>query len=320
MWKFRELIGGGPGESIAEPDAAGREGLTTELMRQIRRIELHTRHLVNDSFAGEYHSIFKGRGMAFDEVRPYQPGDEVRSIDWNVTARMGEPFVKRYVEERELTVMLVVDASASFDFGSVDRFKRDLAAELAAVLAFAATTNNDKVGLLIFTDQVELFIPPRKGRRHVLRLVREMLAFAPQGRGTDIRLALDTINHVLKRRAIVFLVSDFLADPETYRPTLTAANGRHDVIAVQLRDPLESELAAVGILALEDAETGAEVWVDTADPAWRDAFHNRTNARAAATRRALVQAGVDRIRVVTGEDYTPALTGFFQRRARRLKR
>jgi len=332
MWKFRELIGRRSGQSSAgrelpsQTTAAARAGedgpelQINELMQKIRRIELHTRHLVRDSLAGEYHSIFKGRGMAFDEVRPYQPGDEVRSIDWNVTARMGDPYVKRYVEERELTVLLVVDASGSFDFGSTGRFKRDLAAELAAVLAFAATTNNDKVGVLIFTDQVELYIPPRKGRRHVLRLVRELLAFAPRGRGTDIRLALDMVNHVQKRRAIVFLISDFLADPEAYRSVLTAANNRHDVIAVQLHDPLEASFAQLGLIALEDAETGAEVWVDTSAPAWRRAFGEQTTARAAATRRVLVEAGVDRIRVATGEDYTPALLTFFQRRARRLAR
>ena len=191
--------------------------LTSELMSKIRRIEIRTRRLVNDSFAGDYHSVFKGRGMAFDEVRPYSPGDEIRTIDWNVTARTGEAYVKQFTEERELTVMLVVDMSGSGDFGSVNRFKRELAAELTAVLAFAATTNNDKVGLLIFTDRVELYIPPRKGRRHILRLIRELLAFQPQNRGTDIKLALDTVNQMLQRRGIIFLVSDFLDDPEIGR-------------------------------------------------------------------------------------------------------
>jgi len=293
---------------------------TVELMRQVRRIEIRTRHLVDDSFAGEYHAIFKGRGMSFDEVRPYLPGDEVRSIDWNVTARTGEPYVKRYVEERELTVMLVVDASGSFDFGSVGRFKRELAAELAAVLAFAATTNHDKVGLLLFSDHVERLIPPRKGRRHVLRLVRELLAFRPAGRGTDLRLALDTAGRVLRRRAIVFLLSDFLADPAGYRAPLVVANRRHDVIAVALGDPLEREIGDVGLIALEDAETGAMAWVDTGDRAWRRAFADRAARRAAATQRALVDAGVDRIQVSTSADYTAALTAFFERRARRLGR
>lgn len=293
---------------------------TAELMRKVRRIEIHTRHLVADTFAGEYHAIFKGRGMAFDEVRPYQPGDEVRSIDWNVTARMGEPFVKRYVEERELTVMLLVDASGSFDFGSAESFKRDRAAELAAVLAFAATTNNDKVGLLIFSDRVELMIPPRKGRRHVLRLVRELLAFRPAGRGTDLALALETLNRSRKRRAIVFLVSDFLAPPETYRRALTAGNRRHDLVAVQLRDPLETRIAPLGLMALEDAETGAVAWVDTADPAWQAAHAAQAAARASALRKLFLDAGVDRIAVSTADDYTAELTRFFQRRARRLAR
>ncbi|RME47766.1 MAG: DUF58 domain-containing protein [Caldilineae bacterium] len=294
--------------------------LPTDLFRKIRHIEIRTRRLVNDSFAGEYHAIFKGRGMEFDEVRPYQFGDEIRDIDWNVTARMGEPFVKRYVEERELTVMLVVDASGSGDFGSVNRFKRELAAELAAVLAFAATTNNDKVGLLIFTDRVERFIPPRKGRRHVLRLIRDLLAFQPEGRGTDIRLALDTANRVLKRRSILFLVSDFLAEPADYQNALFVTNRRHDVIAVDLHDPLETDIAGVGLVALEDAETGQVVWADTASPAWQAAFSREMERREAARRQVFRRAGVDRIAVSTAADYVAALTRFFQRRARRLRR
>ena len=229
--------------------------LTNDLIHKIRHIEIRTKRLVNDSFAGEYHSVFKGRGMEFEEVRPYQPGDEIRTIDWNVTARTGEPYVKRYIEERELTVMLVVDASASENFGSVQRFKRELAAELTAVLSFAATTNNDRVGLLIFTDQVELYIPPRKGRKHVLRLLRELLAFEPQRRGTDIKLALDTVNHILKRRSIIFLVSDFMANPDSYRTALAVTNRRHDLIAVDLHDPLERTMGNVGLLAMEDPET-----------------------------------------------------------------
>ncbi len=214
--------------------------ITTELINKIRRIEIRTRRLVNDSYAGEYHSVFKGRGMEFDEVRPYQVGDEIRTIDWNVTARTGEPYVKRYVEERELSVMLLVDASASGNFGSVNRFKRELAAELTAVLSFAATSNNDKVGLLIFTDQIELYIPPRKGRRHVLRLIRELLAFEPQNQGTDINLALEAVNQMLKRRSIIFLVSDFLADPQGYRQAMAITNRRHDLIAVDLNTSSES--------------------------------------------------------------------------------
>ena len=294
--------------------------LSAELFRKIRQIEIHTRRLVNDSFAGEYHAIFKGRGMEFDEVRPYLPGDEIRTIDWNVTARMGEPYVKRYVEERELTVMLVVDASGSGDFGTVNRFKREMAAELAAVLAFAATTNNDKVGLLIFTDRVELFIPPRKGRRHVLRVIRELLAFQPEGRGTNIKLSLDMVNRVLKRRGIIFVVSDFLIDPETYRQTLFVTNRRHDVIAVDLHDPLETNIAGVGLLALEDAESDELLLIDTSSRSWRQAFARRINELEQSKARVLTRSGVDHVKVTTDRDYVLALTLFFQKRARRLRR
>lgn len=293
--------------------------LTSELMGKIRRIEIRTRRLVNDSFAGDYHSVFKGRGMAFDEVRPYAPGDEIRTIDWNVTARTGEPYVKKFTEERELTVMLLVDMSGSGDFGSVNRFKRELAAELTAVLAFAATTNNDKIGLLIFTDQVELFIPPRKGRRHVLRLVRELLAFRPQNRGTDIKLALDAMNQLLKRRSIVFLISDFLDDPACYRQALAMTNRRHDVIAVDLSDPLESSIANVGLLALEDAESGQLIWVDTGDKGWQTAFQKRVQRLESEKRQTFVRASVDCIPIGTDQDYINPLTGFFQQRAKRIR-
>jgi uncharacterized protein (DUF58 family) len=292
--------------------------LSKDIMSQIRRIELRTRRLVTDSFAGEYHSVFKGRGMAFEEVRPYQPGDEIRMIDWNVTARFGEPFVKQFVEERELTVMLLVDASASGNFGSVQKFKRELAAELTAVLAFTATTNNDKVGLMIFTDEVELYVPPRKGRKHILRLIRELLTFEPQRPGTDIKNALDTLNRVLKRRSIAFLISDFVADPESYRRTLAITNRRHDLIAIELSDPLDGELPAVGLLALEDAETGDFHWVDTADKKWRRNYEQQHATLANAKKKAFSRARVDRLTVATPDDYMTALTRFFDRRAKRL--
>ncbi len=294
--------------------------LSPELARKIRQIEISTRHLVMDSFAGEYHSVFKGQGMEFDEVRPYYPGDEVRRIDWNVTARTGNPFVRRYQEERESTVMLVVDASASGDFGTTGRFKRELAAELAAVLSFAATRNNDRVGLLIFTDRVELLVPPRKGRKHVLRLIRDMLVFQPQGKGTDIAMALETINLVLKRRGIIFLVSDFLADPGAYRRPLAITNQRHDVVAVDLHDPLEREIADVGLLTLEDAETGAMSVVDTSSQAWREAFVRQVGQHDAAKGQVFASLGVDSIKVATGTDYAAKLTAFFRLRARRLSR
>ncbi len=293
--------------------------ISTELIKKIRHIEIRTRRLVNDSFAGEYHSIFKGRGMAFDEVRPYQYGDEIRTIDWNVTARTGEPYVKRFVEERELTVMLLVDASASENFGSVKQFKRELAAELTAVLSFAATTNNDKVGLMIFTDQIELFIPPRKGRRHVLRLIRELLAYEPQSRGTDIKLALEKTVQMLKRRGIIFLVSDFVADPDSYKKAMSITNRRHDLIAVDLHDPLESGLKNVGLLALEDPETDEIVWVDTNSQAWQRAYHQRYQAMEHGKKLVFQQAQVDRIDISTDLDYTAPLTTFFKDRARRIR-
>jgi uncharacterized protein (DUF58 family) len=293
--------------------------LSTDLMKTIRRIEIRTRRLVNDSYAGDYHSIFKGRGMEFDEVRPYQIGDEIRTIDWNVTARTGEPYVKRYVEERELTVMLLVDASGSESFGSINRFKRELAAELTAVLSFAATTNNDRVGLMIFTDQIELFIPPRKGRRHVLRLIRELLAFEPQSRGTDIKMALDQVNQLLKRRSIIFLVSDFMADPKAYHQELAISNRRHDVIAVDLHDPLEEDMGDVGLMALEDPENGEVVWVDTGSRSWRAAYRQRVQRLNAEKAHTFTQSNVDRINIGTDEDYTAPLTGFFRERARRIR-
>ena len=294
--------------------------LTPERIKKIRRIEIRTRRLVNRSFAGEYQAIVKGRGMEFDEVRAYQRGDDIRAIDWNVTARTGQLFVKRYVEERELTVMLLVDASASGQFGTINRFKRESAAELAAVLAFSAITNNDKVGLLIFTDQIELFIAPRKGRRHVLRLIRDLLAFEPTGRQTDLKLGLETLNHMLKRRSIIFLLSDFLSTPNSYGPILQVSNRRHDVIAVTLSDPRELEWPNVGLVALEDAETGKIQWVDTGNRQWRQSFVERVNELVLARERVFRKAKVDRINITTDGDYVIPLTNFFEQRARRLRR
>ncbi len=294
--------------------------LSPELMKKIRRIEIRTRRYVNDSFAGEYHSVFKGRGMEFDEVRPYQGGDDIRTIDWNVTARTGEPHVKRYVEERELTVMLLVDASGSEDFGSVQRFKRELAAELTAVLAFAATTNNDRVGLVMFTDQIELIIPPRKGRTHVLRLIRELLAFKPKGRGTDIKLALDTVTRLLKRRGILFLVSDFIADADKYHRALAVTNRRHDLVAVDLYDPLEKNIQDIGILSLQDPETEEVVWVDTSNNAWRQSYQQRLQLLEMDKQRIFHKSKVSRIRIGTNEDYTNPLMSFFNERAKRIRR
>lgn len=294
--------------------------LTADTLRKIRRIELQTRRLVDDVFAGEYHAVFKGRGLEFDAVRPYVSGDDVRDIDWNVTARTGEAFVKRYVEERELTVMLALDTSASCQFGTVKRQKRDVAVELGAVLAYAAISNNDRVGLLLFSDRVERYVPPRKGRNHTLRLIRELLSAQPQGRGTNLALALQTVNRLLKRRAIVFLMSDFLEPSDTYAADLTIAARRHDVIAVVLSDPLEMAWPEAGLVALRDAETGALAWADTSQPAWRAGFQQRAQAVDAARRKALANARVDRIDATTDSDTVQALIGFFRQRARRLGR
>ena len=294
--------------------------LTDDLIARIRRIEITTRKLVNDSFAGEYQSVFKGRGMEFDEVRLYHPGDDVRSIDWNVTARTGEPHVKSYIEERELTVMLVVDVSGSGEFGTRNRFKRELAVELAAVMSFAATTNNDKVGLLLFTDRVESLVPPRKGRSHVLRMVRDLLVFQPEGTGTDITLALNTVHRMLKRRSIVFLVSDFLADPDSYRQAMLVTNRRHDVVAFDLSDPLEREIANIGVIALEDAESGQLRWVDTGSTEWRGEFTRRVERLEAGKRDVLTAAGVDRVSLTTERDYVAEVGAFFRTRRQRLGR
>ena len=258
--------------------------------------------------------------MEFDEVRQYHPGDDVRSIDWNVTARTGEPYVKSYIEERELTVMLLVDVSGSGEFGSRNRFKRELAVELAAVMAFSATTNNDKVGLLLFTDRVESLVPPRKGRSHVLRMVRDLLLFQPEGAGTDITLALNTIHRMLKRRSIVFLISDFLADPEFYRQAMLVANRRHDVVAFDLSDPLERQIANVGVIEMEDAESGQLRRVDTGNPAWQREFSDRVSRLEEGKRDVLTAAGVDRVSVSTEKDYVAEVGAFFRTRLQRLGR
>ena len=294
--------------------------LTEELAEKIKRIEITARHMVTDSLAGEYHSVFKGMGMEFDEMRPYSPGDDVRRIDWNVTARMNTPYIRKYQEERELTVFLAVDASGSSDFGTTGQFKRELAAELAAVLSFAATTNNDKVGLLIFTDKPELIVPPRKGKRHVLRMVRDLLVFTPEGRGTSIESALDTINRVVKRRSITFLISDFLVEPESLRRPLAATNRRHDVIALDLHDPMEHQIPDVGLMVLEDAETGELEWVDTSNKAWREAFEARTLDLEQQKRRLLSSLAIDHIQISTDKDYVVELNEFFARRSRRRAR
>jgi uncharacterized protein (DUF58 family) len=289
--------------------------LTREQLKAVRKIQIRTSHLVSDLFAGQYQSAFKGRGMEFAEVRLYQPGDDVRTIDWNVTARTGVPHVKRYAEERELTVMLLVDASGSTLFGSVRQTKRALAAELAALFAFSAITNHDKVGLLVFTDRIELALPPRKGTRHVLRVIRDVLNAKPAGRGTDVAGALEHLGRVTKRRSVVFVLSDFL--DAGFRRALRIAGRRHDVIAVAIDDPREAELPAVGLVELEEAETGVRYGADTGSARVREAFAARAAAARLERDRALHAAGVDAVVVRTDRPYTEPLLRFFRMRERR---
>jgi uncharacterized protein (DUF58 family) len=293
-----------------------------EILKKIRQIELRTNRLVNETLGGQYHSVFKGQGMNFEEVREYQPGDEVRTIDWNVTARMNHPFVKKFVEERELTLMLVVDLSGSGLFGSGEQSKRELAAEIASVLAFSAIRNNDKVGLILFTGEVEKYMPPKKGRRHVLRVIREILFFEPKGRGTNISGALEFMGRVTAHRAITVVISDFLETSVAGQfsaplsTSLRQANRRHDVVAVQITDRHELELPALGRLILQDAETGDVVEVNTS-AATRRAFAEQQKTQQAELDRLLRGARVDAIRLHTNESYGAALGKFFQTREKR---
>jgi len=287
-----------------------------EILKKIRTLEIRTRGLVETAFAGDYHSVFKGRGMNFEDVREYQPGDEIRAIDWNVTARMGTAFVKKFTEERELTVMLVVDVSASGNFGSTTQSKRELAAEVACLLAFSAIRNNDKVGLILFTDRVELFIPPKKGRSHTLRLIREILFFQPQGRGTDPALALDYLNKIVTRRAVVFFISDFQT-PDFSR-ALAVSGQRHDFVAIHIHDEREKLLPNIGIIMLEDAETGEQLEINTSERGTRTRFAQLADERAAELARVLRRNNIDAISLKTNEDYLPALRSFFKQRERRI--
>jgi uncharacterized protein (DUF58 family) len=293
----------------------GLQEKTAEILKKIRTLEIKTRGLVDTVFAGNYHSVFKGRGMNFEDVREYQPGDEIRAIDWNVTARLGNAFVKKFTEERELTVMLVVDVSASGNFGSTAQSKRELAAEVACLLAFSAIRNNDKVGLLLFTDRVELFIPPKKGRSHTLRLIREILFFEPAGRGTDPALALDYLNKIVTRRAVVFFISDFQA-PD-FSQALAVSGRRHDFIAVRVEDERETVLPNIGIITLEDAESGEQIEINTADRNTRTEFSDLAEQNARDLTRTLRRNNIDVITLRTSEDYLPALRSFFRLRERR---
>jgi uncharacterized protein (DUF58 family) len=293
-------------------------GVPPEILRQVKLIELRTRGLVNSVFTGEYRSVFKGQGMEFSEVREYQPGDEVRSIDWNVTARMRRPFVKRYIEERELTVMLVVDLSGSERFGTVKRFKSELASELAAVLAMSAVRNNDRVGVLLFTDRIEHVIPPRKGRRHVLRIIRDILAFEPVGKGTDMVRAIDYVARMLNEHAIVFIVSDFLEDDISHPLKLLAQ--RHDVVAVTVEDPSERDLPNIGIARLVDPETGDTVELDTSSPNVRRAYSERVLAEREERKHLLRRLAIDEVAVRTEGGAVEPLLRFFRTRETRRRR
>lgn len=302
-----------------------------EILKKIRQIEIRTNRLVTETLGGQYHSVFKGQGMNFEEVREYQPGDEVRAIDWNVTARMNHPFIKKFVEERELTLMLVVDASGSGRFGSAAQSKRELAAEIASVLAFSAIRNNDKVGLILFTDEVEKFIPPRKGRRHVLRVIRETLFYEPQRPGTNLAGALDFLSRVTSHRAIVVVISDFLENagprrpvreegPRSVQTALRQARRRHDVVCVQITDPHELTLPNLGRLVVEDAETGELVEVNTGNDRLRAGFALRRQQEQSELEKRFRSARIDAIRLRTDQPYEAALARFFETREKRRAR
>ncbi len=298
--------------------------LTKEILKKVRRVEVRTNRLVNDSLAGSYQSVFKGRGMNFDEVREYVPGDDIRSIDWNVTARTGIPHIKKFTEEREMTILLMIDISGSGDFGSTDSSKREMMAELGSVLAFSAVKNNDKVGLVLFTDFVELYIPPQKGKTHILRIIREILFFRPQGKNTDLKLPLDFVNRVIKRKCVSFLISDFCLQGDfeetlhDLQPKLRISNKRHDLIAVIVSDPREYDLPDVGWLTLEDAETDEQVELNTSDPNIRQQYNERAKARQRLLQRTIRSAGIDILNLFTDAPYIPPLLNFFGARKRRI--
>ncbi len=289
--------------------------LTKELLKQVRQIEIRTKGLVNHLFSGEYHSVFKGKGMEFSEVREYQYGDDVRNIDWNVTARFGHPYIKVFEEERELTVMLMVDISGSLMFGSVSKTKQRVAAELSAILAFSALKNNDKVGLILFTDKIEKFVPPRKGNIHVLRIIREVLSFEPEGNATDIKAALEFMNHAIKKRSIIFLLSDFL--DEDYEKILRVVGKKNDLIGVVLDDRRENEIPPIGLIKFTDAETGEERWIDTSNQRVRRVMKEARKEAVAKRNTMFLTSRLDRIHVQTGVDYIKPLVQFFRMREKR---
>ena len=292
--------------------------LPREVLEKVRRIEIQTRRMVTDALAGEYHSIFKGRGMEFADVREYQVGDDIRTIDWNVTSRSGQLHVKKFTEERELTVLLVLDASGSADFGTKSRFKREVAAEMGALLAFSAIKNNDRVGALVFTDDVEMYIPARKGRAHVLRVIRDLLYFEPKGQRTNLSRACEYLNRITRKRAVVFILSDFL-DTGFEKPLRVAAK-KHDLISIFISDPREHDIPPIGLVELEDVETGRKLLLDTSDRRAMDHYRRSVEARGKRQRDELTSMGVDIIDVRTDVPYDRPLMRFFQARARRLRR
>jgi uncharacterized protein (DUF58 family) len=291
--------------------------LTREEIKRLRKIEITTNRVVNETLAGQYHSVFKGRGMAFSEVRPYQPGDEIRTIDWNVTARMGEPFIKVFTEERELTVMLLVDRSASLDVGGSQLTKGELAARIAAMIAFSAITNNDRVGLALFTDHVERFVPPKKGRKHVMAVLTDILKFKPEGKRTSLAAALTFLHQSSKRKTVAFVVSDFLADG--WERALAVAAGRHDVVPIVLWEPLQGDLPDVGLLSVEDPETGDLTVVDTSSRLVRTEYRRQFEAAVARRARTFAKLRLDFVEVGADDDFVKPLVRFFERRARRIR-
>ncbi len=286
---------------------------TSEILKRVRQIEIKTRGLSNNIFAGEYHSAFKGRGMAFSEVREYQYGDDIRDIDWNVTARFNRPFVKVFEEERELTVMLVIDVSGSLSFGTVSQTKREMVAEIAATLAFSAIQNNDKIGVIFFSDRIEKFIPPKKGRKHILRIIRELLDFTPQSKSTDIGQAIEYLTQAIKRRCTAFLLSDFI-DRKDYRTALTVANRKHDVVAIQVFDRRMADLPDVGLMKVCDAETGHEQYIDTSSRKVRKAHHDWWKNRRNLLQDTFTKSNVDSVSIRTDQDYVSSLMTLFAKR------
>ena len=287
---------------------------TSDILKRVRQIEIKTRGLSSNIFAGQYHSAFKGKGMSFSEVREYQYGDDVRDIDWNVTARQNKPYIKVFEEERELTVMLLIDVSNSLDFGSVKQMKKDMVTEIAATLAFSAIQNNDKIGVIFFSDRIEKFIPPKKGRKHILYIIRELLDFKPESKRTDIKMAVEYLTNVIKKRCVTFMMSDFIDDND-YRNALTIANRKHDIVAIQVYDRRLAELPDVGLMKVRDAETGHEQWIDTSSAKLRNAHHAWWKERQVRLAETFTKSNVDSISVRTNQDYVKSLLNLFAKRS-----